>query len=29
VNRMGPRIGQGTAALCARLAERRAALGGG
>jgi len=26
VNRMGPRIGQGTATLCARLAERRAAL---
>jgi iron complex transport system substrate-binding protein len=26
VNRMGPRIGRGTAALCARLAERRAAL---
>jgi iron complex transport system substrate-binding protein len=25
VNRMGPRIGLGTAALCARLAERRAA----
>ena len=27
VNRMGPRIGLGTATLCARLAERRAALG--
>jgi iron complex transport system substrate-binding protein len=26
VNRMGPRIGLGTATLCARLAERRAAL---